>query len=437
MNSETLGNYRIEGELGRGGMGVVYRATELDTDNTVALKVLSREFAIDPAFVKRFKRETEALAKLDHPNIVKIHAVGEDQGTHYYAMDFVEGYSLSDLISEGEKFDVGRALDLALSVAAALGHAHKSGIIHRDIKPGNILIGRDGRPKLTDFGVARLTYATRMTRTGDIVGTPEYMSPEQSKGTPVGKSSDVYSLGVVIYELLTGNVPFEGATALEIIQKHQYEGPQDIKSLNRAVPDALARVVMRMLAKDSKERYKSAEQAATALSMIRPTVIRAAASREKLRAAKSTMVQEAHVEVLLQVPGRKQCPQCDSELDPGDRICIGCGTDVTTGKSAKEVALKRARKRLTVKVATTVGAAIPLAGLAAVVALRMGTFYIKTAFLSSTVFCIVTLIGGSVRRESVIKRLYVGILVGLLITVLYGLLWSTSPPFSPLLSSPQ
>jgi serine/threonine protein kinase len=437
MNSETLGNYRIEGELGRGGMGVVYRATELDTDNTVALKVLSREFAIDPAFVKRFKRETEALAKLDHPNIVKIHAVGEDQGTHYYAMDFVEGYSLSDLISEGEKFDVGRALDLALSVAAALGHAHKSGIIHRDIKPGNILIGRDGRPKLTDFGVARLTYATRMTRTGDIVGTPEYMSPEQSKGTPVGKSSDVYSLGVVIYELLTGNVPFEGATALEIIQKHQYEGPQDIKSLNRAVPDALARVVMRMLAKDSKERYKSAEQAATALSMIRPTVIRAAASREKLRAAKSTMVQEAHVEVLLQVPGRKQCPQCDSELDPGDRICIGCGTDVTTGKSAKEVALKRARKRLTVKVATTVGAAIPLAGLAAVVALRMGTFYIKTALLSSTVFCIVTLIGGSVRRESVIKRLYVGILVGLLITVLYGLLWSTSPPFSPLLSSPQ
>jgi serine/threonine protein kinase len=437
MNSETLGNYRIEGELGRGGMGVVYRATELDTDNTVALKVLSREFAIDPAFVKRFKRETEALAKLDHPNIVKIHAVGEDQGTHYYAMDFVEGYSLSDLISEGEKFDVGRALDLALSVAAALGHAHKSGIIHRDIKPGNILIGRDGRPKLTDFGVARLTYATRMTRTGDIVGTPEYMSPEQSKGTPVGKSSDVYSLGVVIYELLTGNVPFEGATALEIIQKHQYEGPQDIKSLNRAVPDALARVVMRMLAKDSKERYKSAEQAATALSMIRPTVIRAAASREKLRAAKSTMVQEAHVEVLLQVPGRKQCPQCDSELDPGDRICIGCGTDVTTGKSAKEVALKRARKRLTVKVATTVGAAIPLAGLAAVVALRMGTFYIKTAFLSSTIFCIVTLIGGSVRRESVIKRLYVGILVGLLITVLYGLLWSTSPPFSPLLSSPQ
>jgi len=435
MNSDTLGNYKIEGELGRGGMGVVYRATELDAGHTVALKVLSSEFTIDPVFVKRFKRETEALAKLDHPNIVKIHAVGEDQGTHYYAMDFVEGSSLDDLLAEGERFDVGRTLDLAISVAAALAHAHKAGIIHRDIKPGNILVGTDGKPKLTDFGVARLTYATRMTRTGDIVGTPEYMSPEQSKGTPVGKSSDVYSLGVVIYELLAGNVPFEGATALEIIQKHQYEGPTDIKELNRAVPDGLARVVMRMLTKDPKDRYKSAEQAATALSMIRPTVIRAAASRAKLRAVKPTMVQETRIEAPATPAGAKQCPRCRAEISPGDRICVACGTDITTGKSARDVARRRARTRIFNKVAATGGAAIPFAGLAAVVALRMGAFYIKTAFLLSIIFCIITLLGGSIRQESVVKRLYVGILVALLITVLYGLLWSTAPPFSPVLSA--
>jgi len=434
MNSEIIGNYRVEDEIGRGGMGVVYRAAQLDSGNTVALKVLSREFAIDPAFVKRFKRETEALAKLDHANIVKIHAVGEHQGTYYYAMDFVDGSSLSDLLNEGERFDIGRALDLTISVAAALAHAHKAGIIHRDIKPGNILIGRDGKPKLTDFGIARLTYATRMTRTGDIVGTPEYMSPEQSKGTPVGKSSDVYSLGVVIYELLTGNVPFGGTTALEIIQKHQYEGPEDVKKLNRAVPDGLARVVMRMLAKDPKERYKSAEQAATALSMIRPTIIRAAISREKLRSAKPTMVQETQIEAPATPASAKQCPRCRAELEPGDKICVACGTDITTGKSAREVARKRARKRIFAKTAATVGAAVPLAGLAAVVVFRMGTSYIKLALLLSVVFCIITLVGGSVRREPLVKRLYAGILVGLLITVLYGLLWSTAPPFSPLLS---
>ncbi len=439
MQNEIIGNYRIEEELGRGGMGVVYRATELTTDNVVALKVLSREFALDPAYVKRFKREVEALGKLNHPNIVRIHDVGEDQGTHYYAMDFVDGRSLDDVLNAGERLDIGRALDLAIDVAVALGHAHNVGIIHRDIKPGNILIDRNGKPKLTDFGIARLTYATRMTRTGDIVGTPEYMSPEQSKGAPVGKSSDVYSLGAVIYELLAGKVPFEGASSLNIIQKHQYEEPENVKNLNRAVPEGLARVVMKMLAKDPKVRYKSAEQAATALSMIRPTVIRAAVAKEKVISATPTTVkvQETETEheqgsdVRLAAFSGKPCPRCQTELSPGDKVCVACGTDVRTGRSVEEVALRRRRNRLFIKVATTIGAATPLAGLAAVATLLMGTFYIKLALLLSTLSCIITLIGGSIRQESVIKRVYIGILVGLLITILYGLLWDTAPPFSP------
>jgi predicted Ser/Thr protein kinase/VIT1/CCC1 family predicted Fe2+/Mn2+ transporter len=439
MVSETIGKYKVEGELGRGGMGVVYCAKDTATGNTVALKVLFPEFALDPGYVKRFRREAEALAKLNHPNIVRIHGIGEERGVPYYAMDHVEGRSLAAMLAAGEWLDISRALDLAIEVAAALGHAHKAGIIHRDIKPGNILIDKSGKPKLTDFGIARLTYATRMTRTGDIVGTPEYMSPEQGKGATVDKASDVYSLGVVIYELLAHRVPFQGATVLEVIKKHQYEEPENIKSLNKAIPDNLARVVMKMLAKKPDERYKSAEQAATALSTIRPTVIRAAVAKEKrisgtaeTRVLGTTPGGDQQADVRIESLAGKRCPQCNASLAIGDRICVSCGTDLTTGRSVTKVALKRARKSLLMKIGVIVGATVPLAGLVAVVTLLMGTYYIGVALLVSLVLTIITWIGGSIRREPVARRIYIGIFLGFLLTVLYGLLWDTAPEFRPL-----
>jgi predicted Ser/Thr protein kinase len=446
MHSEVIGNYRVERELGRGGMGVVYRATEIATGEAVALKVLSREFALEPDYVKRFKRETEALDRLDHPNIVRVFRVGEHEGLHYYAMDFVEGRSLGAMLSGGDRLGVERALDLAIEVATALGHAHKAGIIHRDIKPGNILLDREGKPKLTDFGIARLTYATRMTRTGDIVGTPEYMSPEQAKGSAVDAPSDVYSLGVVLYELLTGKVPFEGATALEIIKKHQYEQPANIRELNRAVHDGLARVVMKMLAKEPKERYKSAEQVATALLVVRDAAIRLARSRKKAVSGAATLIMtseeetgEAPHEAVVRPEDftEKRCPKCEVVLSVGDRICIACGTDLRTGGSVRETAVKLERQQLLMKVGTAIGATVPLAAFLAMVVLRMGVHYIKIAALLSTLFCIITLVGGSARQESIAKRIYIGLFVGLLMTILYGVLWDTSPPFAPLFTSGQ
>jgi predicted Ser/Thr protein kinase len=441
MKAEIIGRYQIEAELGRGGMGVVYRATESATGNTVALKVLFREFSLDPAYVRRFRRETEALARLDHPNIVRIHHVGEDRGMHYYAMDFVEGRSLGALLSAGERFSIERALDLAIDIAGALGHAHRAGIVHRDIKPGNILIGGDGKPKLTDFGIARLTYATRMTRTGDIVGTPEYMSPEQAKGAAVEAPSDVYSLGVVMYELLTGRVPFEGATALEIIKKHQYEEPQNIRESNRAIHDGLARIVMRMLAKEPKERHKSAEQVATALSAIRPMAIRAACAKETAAGTAVTRIghdaSAAHVAqqkaVRVKELRGKRCPRCHAEIDVGDKVCVACGTDLRTGESVRKIAIKLGRKQRVAKTAKTLGTAAPLVTLLAVVAVLMGTSYIKIAALLSAILCIITITGGAARREPLSKRIYIGLLIGLFITALYGLLWDTAPPFAPLI----
>jgi len=445
MQGEVIGTYRIEAELGRGGMGVVYRATESATGKSVALKILSREFSLDPAYVRRFRRETEALARLDHPNIVRVYHVGEDRGVHYYAMDFVEGRSLGALLSAGERFSIERALDLAVDVAGALGHAHSAGIVHRDIKPGNILIGSDGKPKLTDFGIARLTYATRMTRTGDIVGTPEYMSPEQAKGAAVEPPSDVYSLGVVMYELLTGRVPFEGATALEIIKKHQYEEPVNIRECNRAIHDGLARIVMRMLAKDPKERHKSAEQVATALSAIRPMAIRAASAKETAAATAVTRIghDESAAEAARQKAVRveelrgKRCPRCHAEINVGDRVCVECGTDLRTGESVRKTAIRLGRKQRLAKIAKRLGTAAPLLALLAVVVLLMGTHYIRVAALLSAIVCIITITGGAARREPLSKRIYIGLIIGLFITALYGLLWDTAPPFAPLVPMGQ
>jgi len=257
MLGKKLGQYEVVREIGKGGMGTVYEARQAETGQRVAVKMLVPELAIDQAFLQRFKHEVTALCKLDHPHIVKIYEQGAAEGGYYFAMEYLEKGSLDDEIQSKGKLSVDEALGVLEQVAQALAHAHQQGIIHRDIKPGNILIGPQGA-KLTDFGVARILEGTRLTTTGGVIGTPEYMSPEQAEGRAVDARSDIYSLGVVLYQMITGRLPFEGKTALDVMQKHRFARYESPKELTPQTPVAVVRLIDAMLAKDRAKRVPAA-----------------------------------------------------------------------------------------------------------------------------------------------------------------------------------
>lgn len=255
---ERLGHYRIQREVGHGGMGTVYEAVDEPLGRTVALKVLPPELAREAAFVRRFQRETRTLSTLDHPGIVKILDVGSEGGFHYYAMEFVDGSSLQALLREEGRLDPMRVIRYAIELFDALEHAHQRGIIHRDLKPANILIDTRDRVHLTDFGIAKVIEATRMTTTGGIVGTAEYMSPEQAEGRGVDRRADLYGAGVVLYQALTGRVPFAGQTALEVMQKHRFSMFESPREINPEVPAQLSALIEQLLEKDPARRPPSA-----------------------------------------------------------------------------------------------------------------------------------------------------------------------------------
>src|SRR5512138_1508462 len=209
------GRYRIQRRLGSGGMADVYLAEDQELGRRVAIKVLNDRHAHDEQFVERFRREAKNAAGLSHPNIVSIYDRGEAEGTYYIAMEYLDGRSLKELIVGRGPAPVKTAIDYARQILAAVGFAHKHGIVHRDIKPHNVLVGGEGRLKVTDFGIAR-SGASQMTEVGSIIGTAQYLSPEQARGAPVDESSDLYSTGIVLYELVTGKVPFTGETPVEI-----------------------------------------------------------------------------------------------------------------------------------------------------------------------------------------------------------------------------
>ncbi len=263
MVGTTIGNYRLEAAIAKGGMGTIYRARRLDDGRVVAVKVLRRELAANRTFLLRFQREVRALRGVEHPNVVRILDVGSQGQLQFYVMEYFEK-SLADLLREGPLEPV-RALRVAAQAARGLQAVHDAGVIHRDVKPSNILIGEDGVARIGDFGVARLATATRMTHTGAIIGTPAYMAPEQAENPEVGARADIYSLGVVLYEMLTGRPPFEGNTALDILQKHRLNLPEPPKSLNPRLPGALSRLVLAMLAKDPTKRPASMDVVADAL----------------------------------------------------------------------------------------------------------------------------------------------------------------------------
>jgi beta-lactam-binding protein with PASTA domain len=251
--------YVIKRKLGSGGMADVYLAEDQELGRRVALKLLDDRHSADEQFVERFRREAQSAAGLNHPNIVSIFDRGRAEGTYYIAMEYLDGRTLKELLIRNGPTPVPIAIDYARQILGALAFAHRGGIVHRDIKPHNIVVGSDGRLKVTDFGIAR-SGASQMTEAGSIVGTAQYLSPEQARGAPVDQRSDLYSLGIVLYEMLTGKVPFTGDTPVEIAMKHLSQVPDPPSALRPEVPHDLDAVVMRALAKDPDQRYASAEE---------------------------------------------------------------------------------------------------------------------------------------------------------------------------------
>ncbi|HYQ84614.1 MAG TPA: Stk1 family PASTA domain-containing Ser/Thr kinase, partial [Rubrobacter sp.] len=250
--------YRLLKSLGSGGMADVFLAHDDILDRDVALKVMSSRYASDEEFVERFKREAQSAAALSHPNIVSIFDRGESEdGTYYIAMEYLPGGTLKDRIIKRGALPARTAAAVALQMAEALRAAHERDVIHRDIKPHNILITGQGDVKVTDFGIARAAASSTMTRTGHILGTAHYISPEQAMGEPVGPASDLYSLGVVLYEMLTGELPFDADTPLGIAMKHVNGHLRQPKELNPTVPDGINAITIRLLAKNPEDRYTS------------------------------------------------------------------------------------------------------------------------------------------------------------------------------------
>jgi len=256
--------YRVISQVGSGGMADVFLAQDNQLGRRVALKVLHRRFAEDAAFVERFRREASSAAGLSHPNVVAVFDRGEWDGTYYIAMEYLPGRSLKALVLEEGPLDPERAIDLVIQILRAARFAHQRGIIHRDLKPHNVIVGEDGRARVTDFGIARAG-ASDMTETGSIMGTAQYLSPEQAQGHAVSGASDLYAVGIVLYELLTGALPFDGDTAVTIALKQVSEAPQAPSAINPTVTPALDGVVLCALAKDPSQRFSDADSFIAAL----------------------------------------------------------------------------------------------------------------------------------------------------------------------------
>jgi serine/threonine protein kinase len=270
MHPERVGPYLIDRKIGAGGMGNVYHGVHESTGQEVAVKVLPASMAREDGFVQRFTREIDALRQLSNRHIVQLYHDGAtDDGTFYYAMEFVDGVTLTSEIIERKRLPWKDVLDLAMQIAAALKAAHDAGIIHRDLKPSNLMLTRDRVLKLTDFGVASLFASTRLTRTGGVVGTAEYMSPEQARGQRASRRSDLYSLGAVIYAMLTGRPPFTGASANDILQKHQFSQFDKPSRYVPELPRLLEELVCQLLEKDPAKRLPDALVVMKRLEQIR------------------------------------------------------------------------------------------------------------------------------------------------------------------------
>ncbi|MBQ8954539.1 MAG: protein kinase [Clostridia bacterium] len=259
------GRYELEEIVGTGGMSVVYRAWDLKSDREVAVKVLRLEHTADETFIRQFNREAQAASKMTHPNIVNMFDVGQDGDTRYLVMEYVKGVTLKDMIRQQGQIEPRRAVQMTLKILAAIDHAHKNHIVHRDIKPQNILVDSEGRVKVADFGIARVVDSTSNTGTGNVLGSVHYFSPEQARGAVADAKSDLYSVGVVLYEMVTGRVPFDAETPMAVALKHIHEKPVPPSQHNPEVSKGLDEVILKALEKDAARRYQTAAEMATDL----------------------------------------------------------------------------------------------------------------------------------------------------------------------------
>lgn len=259
MQQKVLdGRYELDHKIGEGGMARVYAGRDLRLSRRVAIKIPHKHFSSDPDFLERFRHEAQAAAMLAHPNIVDVYDVGQDGDIHYIVMEFVEGTDLKTLINREGPLPVAQAVGIAEQIARGLHAAHRAGMVHRDIKPQNVIVTADGQAHVTDFGVAKSQLSTALTETGVAFGTVDYLSPEQARGRPATAQSDLYALGVVLYEMLTGRLPFQGDSAVAVAMKHATEPPPPPRQLNPQIPQSLEKLMLRALAKEPAQRPQSA-----------------------------------------------------------------------------------------------------------------------------------------------------------------------------------
>lgn len=287
LENTVLNNrYQLEEHLGAGGMAMVYRAHDLTLERTVAIKLLRKDFSDDPDFRRRFHQEAKAAARLSHPNIVTVHDFGLYADQIFIVMEYVPGTDLKSLLKSRGKFSLEDALDLAAQACAGIGYAHRSGLVHCDIKPQNMLVTPDNTLKVVDFGIARALTSISPDERSDVVwGSPQYFSPEQASGGAPSPASDVYSLGVVLFEMLTGRLPFNGTTAEELARLHREALAPSPRRYNPAIPPALEQIVLKVLAKEPSSRYRTADQLGRVLVQYRQQQPAANGSAETFPAA--------------------------------------------------------------------------------------------------------------------------------------------------------
>jgi serine/threonine-protein kinase len=264
---DIAGRYRLEGRLGFGGMSTVHRALDLRLERQVAVKLLAEHLAEDPTFVSRFQREAQAAARLVHPNIVQVFDSGRDQrsGQYFIVMEYIEGFSGAEILRDDGWLEVEEAISIVVQACAGLEYAHRHGVVHRDVKPGNLLRSREGEVKLADFGIAKATEQSSITQVGSVLGTAAYLAPEQARGEEAGPGADLYALGVVTYQLISGRLPYEANSLTELALKQQQEEPPTLDTLVAAVSPELGDAVAMALALDPRDRYQSAKEMGRAL----------------------------------------------------------------------------------------------------------------------------------------------------------------------------